>query len=362
MILLEYEAKTLLAAYGVPVPRSFVIHDTSQESELQFPLMLKVQIPKGGRGKAGGVRKVEDTEGYQKTVGELLGSDMLGCHVDSLLAEECLTGERELYLSFVVDRTSKRLAILAQRQGGVDVERAAHDVSGDTLKLPLNGVPDDEAVQRLAEFYSLSNASQLKTILEGLYDVARQQDALLVEVNPLMVCSDGRLVCADAKVELDDAAAFRHKDWQFSQSAASSQFVVLDEQGMVASMANGAGLAMATVDAIQSAGLRPANFFDVGGGTNVEGMVNAFAKLVAMPRVQAIIVNIFGGITRCDEVAQAIIGAQQRLGGLPSLFVRLTGTNEVEGRRLLEEAAITPLASLADCVVAASRELESDRE
>jgi len=276
------------------------------------------------------------------------------------LAEECLATERELYLSLMVDRSSRSLAILAQRQGGVDVERAAHDGSSNILQIPVDEAPDSATVGQLLQFYGLTDKSRghLQAILSGLYDVARSQDALLVEVNPLMVCDDGRLICADAKVELDDAAQFRHPDWQFSQPMTSSQFVVLDEQGMVASMANGAGLAMATVDAIQAAGLQPANFFDVGGGTNVEGMVEAFAKIITMPNVRAIIVNIFGGITRCDEVAQAIIGAQERLGGLPPLFVRLTGTNEQEGRRLLAEASITPLPSLAACIESAAARLK----
>jgi len=217
--------------------------------------------------------------------------------------------------------------------------------------VPLVGAPGQEIADKLQSFYGLDgDAEALLKIAQGLYEAAVKEDALLVEVNPLMVCKDGSLICADAKIELEDAAQFRHPEWQFEHMPVSSQFVVLNPNGTVASMANGAGLAMATVDAIKTAGAEPANFFDVGGGTNVEGMVQAFQKIADIGQVKAIVVNIFGGITRCDEVAQAIVEAQKRCANLPKLFIRLTGTNETEGKAILAAAGIGLYPTLAACV------------
>lgn len=356
MILLEYEAKELLADHGLPVPEHYVVRQKAEAAKMAFPLMLKAQIPKGGRGKAGGVQRANDQADYDRVINSLLDTELLGCTVSSLLAEECLDYGRELYVALVVDRAAKSLALLAHRQGGMEVEQAIGDnTENGLLRIPLTTAPDATVIAQLAAYYGLPSESEagLAQIVSGLYETSRQEDAVLVEVNPLMVLKDGQLVCADAKVELDDAAQFRHPGRTFELPIVSSQFVVLDEAGAIASMANGAGLAMATVDAIAAAGAQPSNFFDVGGGTDVDGMVTAFGRITAMPNVQSIVVNIFGGITRCDEVAQAIIGARQSIAALPPLFVRLTGTNEAEGRRILADAGIVPLPTLAACVTAA---------
>lgn len=363
MILLEHEAKGLLRSAGLPVPDSFLVGSADVVPALPFPLVVKAQIPKGGRGKAGGIRVVDDRAAYDQAVADLLGSELLGCHVGELLIEAKQQSERELYLSVLLDRTAGALVLLARRQGGVEVEQAD---DGDVLRIPLedSDMLTDTQLGRLLDYYGLDAgyADELGAVVEGLYALLRDQDALLVEVNPLMVQPGGRLVCADAKVELDDAAAFRHPDWKFSQAGGSSQFVVLDATGQVASMANGAGLAMATVDAIEAAGAKAANFFDVGGGTDVAGMVEALGRIAAIGDVRAIVVNIFGGITRCDQVAEAIIAARGSVDDLPPLFVRLTGTNEAEGLRLLSEADITPLGTLADCVQAAVAEVKGEHD
>jgi len=316
---------------------------------------LKVQIPKGGRGKAGGIKVVNDQTECSRVAGALLGSTILDCEVQTLWLEPALDYERELYLSIVLDRSAMGLVLLAHRSGGVEIEQTASEAD-PLLRLPLDGEPDEVVAARLREYWVLPEAAaaQLPDLLRGLYEIYVQEDALLLEINPLMLLKDGRLVCADAKVELDDAAAFRHADWKkFETQPASAQFVELDAAGTVASMANGAGLAMATVDAIKTAGAEPANFFDVGGGTNVEGMVRAFQKIAAMPRVKSIVVNIFGGITRCDEVAEAIVEAQKRCPDLPELFIRLTGTNETEGKAILESAGMPLYPTLAACVAEA---------
>lgn len=366
MILLEYEAKELLKRHGLPVPSGEILRGPQTDISLDFPVVLKVQIPKGGRGKAGGIKLVHDKAGASSVAADLLQNEILGCKVSTLLAEEALQYDRELYLAVAVGRTNNSLSLLAHRQGGVDIEQAASE-AGPVRTFPLGESVSPEIIQQLHAYYLGTeaeaggtdgvgqggvgaDAATLQKLVEGLVETCVQEDALLVEINPLMVLKNGGLACADAKVELDDAAAFRHQEWNFETKVTSSQFVELDPDGMVASMANGAGLAMATVDAITAAGARAANFYDVGGGTNVEGMVKAFQKIAAMPQVSAIVVNIFGGITRCDEVAEAIVESKKICQDLPVLFIRLTGTNETEGRKLLEGAGIAMYPTLADCV------------
>jgi succinyl-CoA synthetase beta subunit len=356
MNLLEYEAKDLLRHYSVPVPAGQQFTDPQAFTPSNYPLVLKVQIPKGGRGKAGGIVTVHDYVEYAKTAERLLKDPILGCQVSSLLAEEVLDHERELYLAITVDRKSATVMLLAHRNGGVEIEQTvAAPGSEPMLRVVLVGIPDDNVVQELQAYYDLPDSALplLQKLLVGLYEAFIQEDALLIEINPLMVLTGGELVCADAKIELDDAAAFRHTERKLETQAVSSQFVELNSLGTVASMANGAGLAMATVDAIKAAGAIPANFYDVGGGTNVQGMVQAFAKIAAMPNVSSIVVNIFGGITRCDEVAEAIIEAKKVCANLPQLYIRLTGTNEAQGKKLLEAAGIPFYQTLAACVAEA---------
>jgi succinyl-CoA synthetase beta subunit len=351
MKLLEYEAKGLLRHHSVAIPDGWPIRSVDDLVDVSFPVVVKVQIPKGGRGKAGGIRLVRNQEEYADTVKQLLRNPILGCDVTTLLVEEALTCERELYLALTVDRATGTIVLLAHRNGGVEIEEAV-TAKDPMVELVLTQAPEAMILKELQAYYDLPDSAsvQLQTLLTKLYETFVQEDAFLVEINPLMVLDNGKLVCADAKIELDDAAAFRHADRKFEAGVVSSQFVELDAKGTVASMANGAGLAMATVDAIKTAGAEPANFFDVGGGTNVEGMVRAFQKITSMPNVTAIVVNIFGGITRCDEVAEAIIEAKKVCDDLPRLYIRLTGTNEVEGKRLLEAAGIAFYPTLAACV------------
>ncbi len=356
MKLLEYEAKNILQKHGLPIPKGEVIHGADFQTGLSYPLVIKAQIPKGGRGKAGGIQIAKNYIEANSKTKELLSKPLLGCDVKTLLIEQALDIQREFYLAIILDRSRQSLVLLAHKDGGVDIEQ----VSGTEppLRIVLTDEPDEKIVRKLIGYFNLGDqlGQRLKKIVQGLWRTILEEDALLIEVNPLILTKQEELICADAKIELDDAAAFRH-DWQFEVRPASTQFVILNEQGTIASMANGAGLAMATIDAIKTAGAEPANFFDVGGGTNVDGMVTAFQKMAKLPQVKAIVVNIFGGITRCDEVAEAIITATRTVKNLPKLFIRLTGTNEIEGRKLLEEMQIITLPALADCVTAATHEV-----
>ena len=356
MKLLEYEAKTLLHKHGLPIPDNQRIRSANTKINLPFPVVLKVQIPKGGRGKAGGIKIVNDQAESERTAQALLEEPTLGYITTSLLVEEKLDYEQELYLAIALDRVSSQLTLLAHKHGGIEIEQLA-DEHDPLFKISLASSPTPEIIKALSGYYDFSGGmngglGELRNIVSRLYEVCIQEDALLVEVNPLMVLKDGSLICADAKIELDDDAAFRHanRNAGFEAKSASNQFVELNVNGTIASMANGAGLAMATVDAIKAAGAEPANFYDVGGGTNVEGMVAASKRIAAMPKVESIVVNIFGGITRCDEVAQAIVEAKKISTALPGLYIRLTGTNETEGKAILEAAGILFYPTLADCV------------
>lgn len=359
MKLLEYEAKDLLKQSKVTVPEAQLVRTGAEAPSVSLPVVLKVQIPVGGRGKAGGIQPVSTAEGFEQTAKELLSKPIKGYVASTLLAEEQLEIQNEHYLSYVIDRSQQSAVLLAHRQGGVDIETTTAEDSSGLLRIPLSDRPDNEVATKLLEHYQLDDTlrNEIHDLLSSLWEAFTANDALLLEINPLVLTKDNRLLCADAKIELDDAAAFRHPDWDFEQKPQKAQFVVLDEQGDVASMANGAGLAMATVDAIKGAGATPANFLDIGGGTNTEGMVEAFKAMTEMPSVRAIVINVFAGITRCDEVAQAIVIARERFENLPPLFIRLAGTNEQQGKQILTDNNIATLSTLQECVQAATEEL-----
>lgn len=353
MKLLEYEAKEMLRNYGLPTPAGVVVR-TGEElpADLGLPAVVKAQVPVGGRGRAGGVRPVASASEAAAATADLLGHELLGHQVGAVLVEEQLSAERELYLAVALDRSQQALVLLAHKNGGVDIE----DAEGQPLEVVLEGSPTEAQVRVIADHYGIE-APKLGEVIERLYKVSRDEDAVLVEINPLMLTERG-LVCADAKIELDDDAAFRHKDRAYEAAPASAQFVVLSPEGTIASLANGAGLAMATNDAIKAAGAEPANFFDVGGGTNTEGMIAGFEKIRALGQVKAIVVNIFAGITRCNEVAEAILAARAK-GPTPPLFIRLAGTNAEAGKALLAEAGIELCASLGECVERAATEVKN---
>ena len=347
MKLLEYEAKQLLREYGLSTPGGRLLRLDAPASDGTWPAVLKAQIPVGGRGKAGGVRVVRTQTEYGEAREALLGKELLGYVTNTVLAEELIEPARELYLAVALDRAEQALVLLAHHSGGIDIERAVTG-RGPVLKLALPDGPSRQMAARVGEYLALPRPmhDELHAIMTNLWRVCTQEDASLVEINPLMLDQAGRLICADAKIELDDAAAFRHDRRKYEQLPVSAQFVVLAPGGTVASLANGAGLAMATNDAIAAAGAEPANFFDVGGGTDAAGMTRGFDQIRSLPNVRAIVVNIFGGITRCDEVAAAILAARAQAPDTPPLFIRLAGTNAIEGRRELEAAGLQLWPSL----------------
>lgn len=359
MKLMEHEAKTILSQFKIAVPSSVLVHK-GKTPELDLPVVLKSQIPIGGRGKAGGIKIVKSGDKLNKTIDDLFKLDIKGFIPQTLLAEELLNIKHEYYISMIIDRKTATIMLVAQKMGGINVEDGSRS---DLLEMAVGNwnleggiwqtanTPNFEVVgQALADYYDLQGqAFVLQDLVENLYKCFVRNDATLIEINPLVLTADNKLVAGDCKMELDDSASFRH-DWRFEQTEAEVNFVTLDEHGTVATIANGAGLAMATVDAVANAGMKPANFLDIGGGANTESVMAAFTQIMEYSHVKTIVINIFAGITRCDEVAKAIIAARDQIPGLPKLCIRLAGTNYDEAKILLDKNNIKLLPTLEACI------------
>lgn len=353
MKLLEYEAKTILKSAGIPVPVSTILRSSGNFTG-SVPCVLKSQVPVGGRGKAGGIRIAETKEEALAAISELFPHSVKGYLPHAILAEEKLPIQHEYYLSLLINKEKAQIQLMAHRNGGVEVEENDPD---SFLTLTLNGTNDEPAGEKLAEYYELPGQSfALQAIVKNLYSCFVKNDMTLLEINPL-VYTGRKLIAGDCKMMLDDAARFRHPDWDFEDKPADTNFVTLNKEGNVATIANGAGLAMATVDAVTSAGLTPANFLDIGGGANSESVLEAFKKIMEYSHVKAIVINIFAGITRCDEVAKAIIEGKRHIAELPPLYIRLAGTNVDIAKELLAYENIPLLPTLESCLEAAKQEV-----
>ncbi len=355
MILLEYEAKSILKTRTVPIPTATVVRRGEVVPDTPLPIVVKSQVPTGGRGKQGGIRIVNTTSELNKTVEALFNLSIGTYTPQTLLLEEKLDIDREFYLSLLIDAASADILIVAHPSGGIEVEENNQD---DFLKLPYVPGEENRIGESLAELFDLpEQVFVFQDMVRNLGQCFVRNDATLLEVNPLILTKSGDLVVADCKMTLDDAAAFRHPEWNFEQTSKEVNFVSLDEDGTVGIIANGAGLAMATVDAVADAGMRPANFLDVGGGANTASVLTAFRRIMEYRSVKAIVINIFAGITRCDEVARAIIEAKEQIADLPPLCIRLAGTNYTEAKVLLDDAEISLLPTLKDCLDTAKKEV-----
>lgn len=351
MKLLEYEAKSILKKWSIPVPESHLV-TLGTVPTFSAPVVLKSQVPVGGRGKAGGVVIVQDNQAIDAEIDRIFQLEIKGHSPSTILAEQVLEIDRELYLSILVNRNESKVQLIAHGSGGIEVEA---NNQADFLTINFDDDRSTLAIgEQLAEYYDLPGQTfALQDLVKNIITCFVQNDATLIEINPLIVTNDDTLIAGDCKMELDDAARFRHPDWSFEDTPQNTNFVTLNEQGTVATIANGAGLAMATVDAVTAAGMTPANFLDIGGGANTASVLAAFEKIMNFPHVQAIVINIFAGITRCDEVARAIIAAREQIDGLPPLFIRLAGTNFEEAVTLLSAESIATLATLEACLTAA---------
>lgn len=346
MNLLEYEAKGILQKFTIPVPSGTPFRQT--DNLPTAPIVLKSQVHTGGRGKAGGVVVVREQSEVKTVAISIFGLAIKDEKPQTILAEELLDITHEYYLSVVINRATAEIELVAHTEGGIEIE--SHDAS-EFLRKPLTADSIDTLGEALAEFYDLpGQAFALQELVKSLYECFVKSDAILLEINPLALTSDDKLVAGDCKMTLDDDAAFRHPEWKFEQTPESANFVTLDLDGTVATIANGAGLAMATVDAVKQAGLAPANFLDIGGGATVEGVIESFQKILEFPRVNAIVINIFGGIVRCDDVAKAILEARKQFDHLPELYIRLSGNKSFEATELLASAGLTLYPDLPACL------------
>ena len=335
MRLLEYEAKNLLSTYRIPIPRG-KIFAINELQNITTPVVLKSQVPIGGRGKLGGVQIVRRQSAIESVARKMFNLKIKGFLPSKLLAEEVLNISHEFYFSLNINRQTAAIELLAHTGGGIEIE------SQDTAAFFRRDITSNREFKaladELADYLDIADkAFLLQDIIENAYRCFIDNDCLLLEINPLVLTSDGRLIAGDAKITVDDAAAFRHLDWQFEDNSTEHNFVILNRDGEIATIANGAGLAMATVDAVTASGLVPANFLDIGGTATSDKILDCFRQITTLDNINVIIINIFGGIVRCDEVARAIIDAQRQIPDLPKLAIRLSGNRESEARQLLAQ-------------------------
>jgi succinyl-CoA synthetase beta subunit len=375
--LYEFQGKELFRRYGIPVSEGRVVTSSidarAATEELGGPVVVKAQVLTGGRGKAGGIKLAETSEEAEARADEILGMDIRGHTVREVLVERASDIEREYYLSVTFDRSAKKPLFMFTTQGGVDIEEIAASSPEALVRLhvdPLEGCHPWHARRLVygAGVEDPSEQKQIAAIVAELYDAFVGCDAMLCEINPLIVTPDGEVRALDAKFSVADTALFRHPDIAEMRDVDAADplealarekgvtYVRLD--GEVGVLGNGAGLTMATVDVVTVVGGRPADFCDLGGGGDAQGVVDALEVITRDPQVRSIYFNIFGGITRCDEVARGILQALERMGIEDPIVVRLDGTNAEEGRRLLQEAGAANVHTEATMLDGARRAVE----
>jgi succinyl-CoA synthetase beta subunit len=380
----EFQAKQVLARFGVPVPKGQPA-STPDEAAAAFRALgqpkavIKAQIHAGGRGKAGGVKLISSAEEAREFAARLLGKPLVthqtgpeGRVVRRVYVEEASQVARELYLALVVDRKAAAIGVIASTEGGTDIEEVAAKTPDKIITDPVDpllGMAPFQA-RRIAFALGLKDkqVGQFATLLGALYCAFVETDASLVEINPLVVSADGRVICLDAKISFDDNGLFRHPDIRelrdpneedpAETEAAKYDLSYVHLDGNIGCMVNGAGLAMATMDIVKYYGAEPANFLDVGGGANAQKIAAAFRILLADSRVKAVLINVFGGIMQCDVLARGVVDAAREVKLSIPLVVRMEGTNVKEGKQILAESGIKVIAA-NDMADAARRVVDS---
>ena len=365
----EYQSKEIFTSFGLPVPGGAAVQTVADAvasaEEYGLPVMVKSQVLTGGRGKAGGVKFCPTIEDVKENAEKILGMDIKGHIVRTVLVTPAVDIASEFYIGMLIDRNTKRVLLMASAEGGVEIEQVAKDTPELIFKQtidPRYGLLDHEATSMGLQLCpdDIKKARQLAAAMQKLYQAFMHSDASLAEINPFIFTPDGKGHAIDAKVNLDDNALFRHPGYEAlrdleaedpSERAAREaglSFVKL--AGNVGCLVNGAGLAMATMDLVKYYGGQPANFLDIGGSSNPEKVVNALEIILSDKEVKAILFNIFGGITRCDDVANGIIAATKRMDIDVPIVVRLIGTNEEEGRALLAKTDLVPAETMDEAV------------
>ena len=368
----EHQAKELLRKFGIPVPKGIVIFDVKEIKEKinklnNFNLAVKAQIHAGGRGKAGGIKLVQSKEDLIKKASQMFGKTLItpqtgpqGKKVKRLYIEEVSEIEKEFYLSCLIDRTSSKIAFISSTEGGTEIEKIAKQNPEKiiTTKFDLKEKITQQDFNNIIEIFKLNNKQkiQAKKIIDSIFNLLIQKDASLIEINPLIITKSANLCCLDAKISFDDNAMFRHPEilklrdlseenpTEIEASKYNLAYIKLD--GSIGCMVNGAGLAMATMDIIKLHGKEPANFLDVGGGASKEKVTAAFKIILSDKNVKGILINIFGGIMRCDVLAKGVVEAVKETKLNVPLVVRLAGTNFEEGKKILEDSNLKILSAI----------------
>ena len=372
----EYQAKDILKGYGVPVPRGEVAATAEEAKAAAIKLgggtcVVKAQIHAGGRGKGGGVKLARNAEEAEQKAREMIGKNLVthqtgpeGRQVRQVLIEQGLNIDRELYLALVLDRAQSRVSMICSSEGGVEIEEVAEKNPEKILKETIDPVIGLAGFQCRRLAYGLNIPGELigkmTAVMQALYRAFDDADCSIAEINPLIITKEGQIMALDAKMNFDSNALYRHKDIvalrdlneedprEIEASKFDLSYISLD--GNIACMVNGAGLAMATMDIIKLCGGEPANFLDVGGGASKEKVAQAFKILLADPRVRGVLINIFGGIMRCDVLAQGIVDAAHEMNIQVPLVVRMEGTNVAQGKKILADSglAIIPAQTMAE--------------
>lgn len=376
MKLHEYQSKRIFAQYGVPIPGGDVAATPEQARQIASRLgkrvVVKAQVLVGGRGKGGGIRLAGDPDEAQQVAGQILGMNIKGLTVKKVLVDEAADIATEIYLGIVIDRTLRRAVMMASAEGGVEIEEVARATPERIVKVPIHPFLGLQPHQGRELAFGIGLPKELvrdfTKIAQGLSNAFVGCDASLAEINPLVVTGDGKLLAVDGKMLLDDNSLFRHfelaemrdvdEETPEEQEARRHGLSYVKLDGEIGCMVNGAGLAMATMDIIKLHGGEPANFLDIGGGAQADKVTAALRIILSDPNVKAVLFNIFGGITRCDEVARGILEALREVPTQVPMVTRLVGTNEEEGRQILAQADMITAATLAEAAqkaVAAAR-------
>jgi len=373
----EYQAKELFQKYGIPTPRGKAAFSVDEAKSIAaelgvFPVVIKAQIHAGGRGKGGGVKLAKSAEEVNQLASQILGMTLVthqtgpeGRLVKKLLVEEGLPIDKELYLSILPDRATAKIVVMASEAGGMDIEEVAASTPEKIIKVYVDPLLGFQGYQARDVAYGLNMEPEVVKafipMLTKLVKLCADYDCSLVEINPLVITKDKRVIALDGKINFDDNAIFRHKDIQAYRDLDEEDPLEIEASkynlnyinmpgGTIGNMVNGAGLAMATMDVIQLAGASPANFLDVGGGANAEQVENGFRIILSDPNVKGVLINIFGGILRCDILSQGVVEAAKKVEVKVPLIVRMEGTNVEQGKKILEESGlkITVAKDLAD--------------
>ena len=362
----EYQAKEIFANYQLPVTREVLCYTTEEvlkaTEKLGFPAVVKAQVLTGGRGLAGGVKLVKSAAEAKEVADKILGMDIKGYTVEKVLVAEGIKFHSEVYVGLTIDRNSKSVILMASKEGGVEIEEVAKENPDAILKYPIDasiGMPDFLARKiafRLFDDFTL--VRQAASIFQKMYQICLDTDASLVEINPLVITDDNQLIALDGKMNFDENALYRQKEiellLEFDENEQKENeakekglsYIRLD--GNIGYMVNGAGLAMATMDMIKMYGGNPANFLDIGGSSNPQKVIDAMNLILSDENVKVVMINIFGGITRCDDVARGLIAALEQMDVQVPIVVRLSGTNAKEGLEILRNTDLTVVESMTD--------------